>query len=598
MPNRTVSIVIKAKDAASRGIDGVKGKLSGIISVAKRAALGLAAVGTAAGAATVAFVKLASRGGQVLNVQRAFARVTGDSAEALRTLRQATSGLLNDFELMQGFNKAVALGSARNAQEFGELARTAITLGRALGVDVGYALESLNVGIGRQSRLFLDNLGLIIDVDRAHRAYAESLDKTVGQLTVAEQREAFRTAALEAARAKIQELGGVALNNADNITRIKNAVVNFRDRLAETVAQSPAVSQFFGAIEQGLQGILDRAPRAIELLSKIGTGALDLVGIGDPIQREAQRRIFALQGERGFGPDVARSRLQQVESDFAAALVRRSELERRANAQGLLNPDGSPSEAVTGPGNDPDAMRLIRDLEDVRREMEVMGQVARFLRTQLQAANTSTGGTPGLVLPPTRFTGLANTTGAPVQIGGRDVIGTGTGFTLRPGALPLEPLEMSKENAARLAARNLARENLMDGADAFDHAAGIAVGSLASMAAAAVAGTQQMETVVVSAFTNILQSLPGVGGIGAALIGGIGGIIGALFSRNDRDAMPVRVADYSDVALRKQKDVQTGPSVVIERIVSPDGELVSEARYELSRRERRDAVDRFPRPGR
>jgi hypothetical protein len=79
---------------------------------------------------------------------------------------------------MVGMNRALALGAANNAEQFGELSRTAITLGRALGVDATFAMESLSLGIGRQSRLILDNLGLIVSVETANKKYAAALGKT------------------------------------------------------------------------------------------------------------------------------------------------------------------------------------------------------------------------------------------------------------------------------------------------------------------------------------------------------------------------------------------------------------------------------------
>ena len=114
-------------------------------------AFGQVAMGAAAAAAVVAtaeaFGRLAEAGGRALTVQAAFNQSMGDGAAALNTLRRATNGLITDQELMVQMNTAMTMGSARSAGEFAKLAEVAQGLGRALGVDAAFALNSLNVGI-------------------------------------------------------------------------------------------------------------------------------------------------------------------------------------------------------------------------------------------------------------------------------------------------------------------------------------------------------------------------------------------------------------------------------------------------------------------
>ena len=230
------------------------------------------------------FAALAERGGQVVTVSRAFARVTGDTSGALRDLRGATQNLVTDYELMAGLNKALTLGSAANVEQFGELARTALALGRALGVDAGFALESLSLGIGRQSRLFLDNLGLIVSVEAANRNYAKTLGKSTAALTENEQRIAFRNAALDAARKKVADLGGVELDAADAVKQASVAWKNLKDDLARMVATSPRVRVFFTAVADAVRGFAvtitegsrEDVMRAMEALGVIAGNAFSL----------------------------------------------------------------------------------------------------------------------------------------------------------------------------------------------------------------------------------------------------------------------------------------------------------------------------------
>lgn len=204
----------------------------------------------------IGLAKLAERGGQVLAVQDAFTRKTGDQVAAVNELRRATGGLISDYDLMVGFNRAATLGAAETVEQYGELAKTGIALGRALGVDAAFAVESLSLGIGRQSKLILDNLGLIVDVDDANKAYAATLGKTTAQLTGAEKAEAFRTAALEAARAKVVELGGAQESNAEQLVRIRTLYANIRDEIGKFVAQNQGLRIAFMETANVLETIL------------------------------------------------------------------------------------------------------------------------------------------------------------------------------------------------------------------------------------------------------------------------------------------------------------------------------------------------------
>lgn len=239
---RILSFIIDLKDQASEGIKSLSGTIRSrfgkVVDVFKKVALGAVAF-------TTALTLLTQRGGKVLGVQRAFGIVVGDSAAALAKLTAASRGLISEYDLMVGFNRAVALGAADNVEQFEELTEVSLSLGRALGVDAAFALESLSLGIGRQSRLFLDNLGLVISVEEAHEKYAEQLGVATSELTLQEQKIAFRNAALDAATSKIEELGGIEGTAADSATRFRVAISDGRDELAKLIATSPLVEQFF-----------------------------------------------------------------------------------------------------------------------------------------------------------------------------------------------------------------------------------------------------------------------------------------------------------------------------------------------------------------
>ena len=132
---------------------------------------------------------------------------TEKSSQSINKLRDATDGTVSDFKLLQQANNAMILGVSKNTDEMAEMFDMAQRLGKALGRDTASSVESLITGIGRQSRLMLDNIGIIVKVEDAQKKYALSLKKSVSSLTENEKKQAFNNAVMEAARKKVKLLG-------------------------------------------------------------------------------------------------------------------------------------------------------------------------------------------------------------------------------------------------------------------------------------------------------------------------------------------------------------------------------------------------------
>ena len=152
--------------------------------------------------------------------------VTGNSSKALEKLKEATNGTMSEFDLFQQANNAMILGVTKNSDEMAEMFDIAQRLGRALGRDTRTSVESLITGIGRQSRLMLDNIGIITKVEEANEAYARSLNKNASQLTDSEKKQAFLNATMEAAREKVALLGEETGSSQDQLDAFGAAMDN------------------------------------------------------------------------------------------------------------------------------------------------------------------------------------------------------------------------------------------------------------------------------------------------------------------------------------------------------------------------------------
>ena len=107
----------------------------------------------------------------------------------LSDLKQASNGVISETELIQKANLAMLLGIREDALV--PMTKMARAAARQLGGDVNYFYESLMVGTARQSKLWLDNLGIIIDIDEANKKYAQTLGISANKLTTEQEKIAF-----------------------------------------------------------------------------------------------------------------------------------------------------------------------------------------------------------------------------------------------------------------------------------------------------------------------------------------------------------------------------------------------------------------------
>lgn len=160
--------------------------------------------------ASAAFSEMVRLGAAVGTLSNAFNRlvsISGISGMSLDDLKAATRGMISDVKLLTQANTAMMLGI--KPDKFLELAKAALVLGPAVGKDAVYALESLTTGIGRQSRLMLDNVGITLDAADAYEWYAAQLGTTASALDETQRKMAWQSYATELATSKAAELGDI-----------------------------------------------------------------------------------------------------------------------------------------------------------------------------------------------------------------------------------------------------------------------------------------------------------------------------------------------------------------------------------------------------
>jgi len=114
-----------------------------------------------------------------------------DSVQSINKLKTATQGLISETDLMRAANKAVIAGVEDGSGKFVDMAKSAVILGRAMGVDAKSAVDLFTQGVSKQSAEMLIGLGIVIDKQKAETVYAQSVGKTVAELTSLEKKQIF-----------------------------------------------------------------------------------------------------------------------------------------------------------------------------------------------------------------------------------------------------------------------------------------------------------------------------------------------------------------------------------------------------------------------
>ena len=198
---------------------------------------GIAKLGKAAGVAAAAFFgarmlisglqKTIELSTKFEGVERGFTNLTkaaGFSAKTFDNLHKATDGTVDSIELMTQANNAMLLGIFESEDQMANMFDTAQRLAKALGKDTRFGIESLVTGMGRQSKLMLDNLGIMVKAEDAYKQFAESVGVTVSELTDQQRKQAFVNAAMTEANKLVSTLGEEQLTTGDAIKQMKASI--------------------------------------------------------------------------------------------------------------------------------------------------------------------------------------------------------------------------------------------------------------------------------------------------------------------------------------------------------------------------------------
>lgn len=177
------------------------------------------------------------------------------STESFAQLQTATKGLVGDLDLMRSANNAVLLGVDDGSGKFAELAAAAVKLGQAVGRNATESINDLTVGVGRQSKLILDNLGVIVDAEKAYKDYAAANNLVAESLTDVQRKAAFQAAAFESITRKALALQQVQEDAGTAAIRLSNSFESARNEFIKGISDSDSLRDALNSITRSLKEI-------------------------------------------------------------------------------------------------------------------------------------------------------------------------------------------------------------------------------------------------------------------------------------------------------------------------------------------------------
>lgn len=290
MNNKELSIILRLRDEASKRLEGVRGNLQRFANSWKRNWLAITASVTAAVMALRKAWELMELGAKAEQQKQAFenlATSVGMSADKIVSdLRKMSGETLSTAQIMEKASQAMILGiDPTKLSKMMEIARASA---RAFGKDVGFMFESIAVGVGRQSKLILDNLGIIVSSKEAYEKYAQTIGKSVNDLTEYERKQAFLNATLEAGERILQRIDTSTMTRLEKMQKLKAQWEDFAVKVGQALWHVLGFLQaFMNQIVTGIFTVLEFASGAVKGFVK---------GIADAFNNLMQFGVDFFQG--------------------------------------------------------------------------------------------------------------------------------------------------------------------------------------------------------------------------------------------------------------------------------------------------------------
>jgi hypothetical protein len=215
------------------------------------------AVTTSAIALGQAFVELGNRGGDVSAVAAAFERL-GDPS-LIGNLNEITGGLVRNQQLMARSTQVLRTGIV-GATEFTEMMELTTRAAQDMGRDVSQSIDAVSTALSGGGVEALNQLGVnVSDLRERVALLGFTMESTEGRLI------AVRLA-IQQMRQDIGNVDNSAGNIGDTFTQLTVTWENWADAVAQSVAENPALIEFFTELNSLLSEVLPDAEETADVI--------------------------------------------------------------------------------------------------------------------------------------------------------------------------------------------------------------------------------------------------------------------------------------------------------------------------------------------
>jgi hypothetical protein len=367
--------LVRVEQAKAKAIEDIDremfGAREGMLAGFKKNWVGITAA-FAAGAVVIAKGWDAiSEGAEAAQKKAAFenlARSHGQSADSiLDSLNRVSAGTIATTELMEKAGTAMLTGIP--AEKLAGLMEIARASSRITGQTITKSFEDISLATARQSKMILDNLGIIVNVEQANEEYARSIGKVATQLTDADKKQAFMNATMKAGEDIVRRVGTGTVTSAEQTQQFTAALSDLGTEIKKIFASQP-VMDGINALTDGIIRLRQAiAPTSSESLDQLG---VELQAVNEQLEQmdkiPAALKIF-YGGEEG---------LQQRKNELLAAYRELVEANRQAFK--------SPTDDGGGNTGIPEAVQKV--IDKLREEQAQLGRTATEQRVynELKAA--------------------------------------------------------------------------------------------------------------------------------------------------------------------------------------------------------------------
>lgn len=179
-----------------------------------------------------------SQGAKLKQQERAFdnlARTYNTSSnQIIKDLERVSKGFVDQATIIEKAGTAMLTGI--DPKYLTDLMEIAVATSKVTGQEVTKAFDDISLAVARQSKMILDNLGIVISVEEANTNYAKKLGKTAEQLTDVERKQAFLNEVMEKGGKMVKDIGKDHDVAYTAVNQFRTAAINTWNELTQLLA--------------------------------------------------------------------------------------------------------------------------------------------------------------------------------------------------------------------------------------------------------------------------------------------------------------------------------------------------------------------------